>query len=745
MNAFAKTLTLFSALFFLIACGGGGSLERDSDGGPDTPPDNNNSQTSIALTLAAPSGEASSDLDANTPLTLTATVTDAQGEALAGELVTFTLSSDTLASFSNDAGTALTNGEGVASIGLEVGESSGSGKITATLDSGESNSIGFTSTGSEVAQNDAASLDFFASQSQLSSAGADKIELWAVVKNEQNVLLPGIKVSFSADANAAIQDVQSTTDADGVARVELSTGGNFENRIITSTASIPNQPDLTQTIEIAVVGTSININGSDSVIVGDNASLTVTVVDSDGKGISSQEVILSAHNSSDTDVTVDTLSAATVTTDNDGRATITFNASTSDTYTVQATALGTSEVFNVTVQQDQFNFVNPPDVEDVNDDIPLGTSQNLTLRWLKDGVAYQNGAVTLTTTRGTIIPNGGQTNASGELTVSVSSDNAGEATIVATGVDGDGEEVSTRLNIAFIATVADNIVVDATPDAIGPDGQTSTISAVVRDADGNRVRNKLVNFTLNDVSNGSLTDAQARTDRRGIATTVYVSNAITSTESVIVTATVDDDTSVTGSTTLTVGDRAFDITLGTGNIITVPDDSSYVKEFSVFVIDGDGNPVADTPISMSALPLKASEGTTYQKGFWSWNDMLSVWEKTVTASCANEDVNYNGILDLSPVNEDTNGDNMLTPGIMAAVTDTVTTDENGQAKVYLRYAKQFGGWATIRITAKGESGGTESSESMVYQLAVAAADLEQEGVSPAANPYGMAADCSTTE
>ncbi len=743
MNAFAKTLTLVSALFFLIACGGGGSLERGGDGGTDTPPESSD-KSSISLTLTDPNGDASSDLSANTPLTLQATVTDAQGEALAGELVTFTMSSDTLASFSNDAGTALTNSDGVASIGLEVGTGSGSGTVTATLDSGETSRIGFTSTGSEVAQNDAASLDFFASQSQLSSAGADTIELWAVVKNEQNVLLPGIKVSFSADANAAIQEVQSTTDENGVARVELSTGGNYENRIITSTASLPSQPELTQSVEIAVVGTAININGSESVIIGDNAALTISVVDSDGKGISNQSVTLSVENSAGTDVTVDTLSSATVTTDSDGRASVILNAGVSDTYTVQASALGASETFMVTVQQDQFYFVNPPDVDDVNDDIPLGTSQNLTLKWLKDGVAFENGAVTLTTTRGTITPNTGLTNASGEFTVAVSSDNAGEATIVATGNDG-GEEVSARLNIAFIATVADNIVVDATPDAIGPDGQTSTISAVVRDADGNRVRNKLVNFTLNDVSNGSLTDAQARTDKRGIASTVYVSNAITSNDSVVVTATVDDDTSVTGFTTLTVGDRAFDITLGTGNIITVPDDSSYVKEFSVFVIDGDGNPVEDTQISMSALPLKSSEGTTYRKGFWTWNDVQKVWEQNFTASCSNEDVNYNGILDLSPVNEDTNGDNELTPGIMAAVTDTVTTDENGQAKVYLRYAKQYGGWATIRLTAKSESGGSESSESMVYLLAVAADDLTDAAISPAPNPYGMSADCSTTD
>ncbi|NMH58710.1 Ig-like domain-containing protein [Alteromonas ponticola] len=743
MKAFAKSLAFFSMLLFLYACGGGGEITRDGDGGTPPPPDATG-ETNVTVTLVDANGETSSELNANNPLTVQATVTDTDGDAVAGELITFTLSSDTLASFTNDAGTALTNSDGVATIGLQVGAGSGSGTVTATLDSGESGRAGFTSSGTDVAQTSVASLDFFASQSQLSSAGAETIELWAVVKNEQNVLLPNIKVNFAANANASIQDVQSTTDESGIARVNLSTGGDSENRIITATASIASQPELTQNIEISVVGTSININGSESVIVGDDASLTISLVDSDGKGVRGEAVSIVATDSAGNDVTADTLTPATVTTDNDGRANVIFSSTNSDDFTVTASALGASESFLVTVQQDEFRFVNPPDVNDVKDDIPLNESEILTLVWKKEGVAYAGGDVSLTISRGTITPSG-TTNASGNLAVSVQSSNAGEATIVATGTDDNGEQVSTRLTIAFIAEVADNIIVDATPDAIGPDGQTSTISAVVRDATGNRVRNKLVNFTLDDVSNGSLTDAQARTDKRGIATTVYQSNAITSTESVVITATVDDNTSVTGSTTLTVGDRAFDITLGTGSLIQVPNDSSYLKEFSVFVVDSDGNPVADTQITLSALPLRASEGNTYSKGFWVYNDVAGRWEQQVNASCPNEDVNYNGILDLSPVNEDTNGDNMLTPGIVTSVTDTVTTDENGQAIVSLRYAKQFGGWATVRITARSESGGSEASESMNYGLSVASTDLADETSAPPNSPYGLSADCSTTD
>ena len=56
--------------------------------------------------------------------------------------------------------------------------------------------------------------------------------------------------------------------------------------------------------------------------------------------------------------------------------------------------------------------------------------------------------------------------------------------------------VSALTQIEFIATTPHTLIADASPDIIGPDGQTSTISAVVRDVDGNLVKNSVVNFNL---------------------------------------------------------------------------------------------------------------------------------------------------------------------------------------------------------------------------------------------------------
>jgi len=126
MSTLAKTLSLISALFMLTACGGGGSsVSRDNtdngsgDGGTTSP------TYSIALTLENESGASDNSLSSSNALVALATVTNSEGEPQADLLLTFSLSNDDLATFSNDTATALTNAEGVASIGMSVGSASG--------------------------------------------------------------------------------------------------------------------------------------------------------------------------------------------------------------------------------------------------------------------------------------------------------------------------------------------------------------------------------------------------------------------------------------------------------------------------------------------------------------------------------------------------------------------------------------------------------------------------------------------
>ena len=122
--------------------------------------------------------------------------------------------------------------------------------------------------------------------------------------------------------------------------------------------------------------------------------------------------------------------------------------------------------------------------------------------------------------------------------------------------------VSALTQIEFIATEPDTLIADASPDILGPDGQTSTISAVVRDINGNLVKNSVVNFSVSDVSTGFVSPSQATTDSKGIATTVFTSGSVSSEDDVVVTASVADDSAIFDDVFLTVGSRAFDIVIG---------------------------------------------------------------------------------------------------------------------------------------------------------------------------------------
>jgi hypothetical protein len=730
-----RTLFGFLTLLSLFSCGGGGSLTRDDivGGGNAGGGGTTTITRSISLVFTDADGQSSTSLSESTPLTLTATAIDSNGDPVVDTLITYTFQPEGLAVFGNDSGTASTDSSGVATLEILVGENSGAGEIVASLSSGETATTTFNSEGTTLIGEQPASLDLFGSSTQLASSGSDVIELTALVKDANNVLLEGIDVTFSANAAASLRLANggsiAVTGADGVARATLSTQNNQENRIIEVTA---NTAVFSQVLEVQVVGTQININGSSSAILNDPVPLTISLVDSDGNGIANQVVTLNASNGQ--------LSDTSPVTSAEGQITVNYTGDMSGADTVTATALNSINEFSIAVQEDDFSFVDGA-VNSEAQVVNLNTATELAIEWLKNGSPFVNGAVTLTSSRGVVAVATANTGSSGNVTFSIQSDNAGFATITATGVDADENEVSARTLVEFVATVADSIIVDGTPDSVAPSGQTSTITSVVRDPNGNLVKGKLINFVVDDVSGGTISPNQATTDRSGIASTVYTSNAVSSFEAVKVYATVSDTPSVSDFTSLTVGDRAFDISIGTGRLIEAPEQSSYSKEFSVFVTDPDSNPVPNALLTFSATPVRFLDGGVYRKGFWAFDTTNNIWFRTITATCPNEDIDGNGILDEG---EDFNNDGQLTPGNVVSIPSTSTTDVNGQTLVNLLYAKQFGAWVDVDIIAKGESAGSESSESQKYSLVVATEDLSNEASPPPNSPFGFGPNCNDT-
>jgi hypothetical protein len=732
-----RTLFGFLALLSLFSCGGGGSLSRDDTTNGGTTGGGTVTVTrSITLAFTDVNGQPSTSLSESNPLTLTATVTVSNGDPVTSTLITYRFQPEGLADYGNDAGTASTDANGVATIQIIVGANSGAGEIVATLSSGEEATTTFNSAGTILIGEQPASLDLFSSSIQLASSGSDEIELIALIKDANNVLLEGVDVTFSANAGASLQVTQATSAADGIARAILTTQNNAENRSIEVTAR---SGTFSEILNISVVGTGISVNGPPSVILGSNAEYTIFLSDSDGRGIANKMVQITSQNGNQFD-------SSELVTDEEGQVKVNYTANNSGIDMITASALNASGVLNISVQQDQFSFTNV-----TSEDIPLGDLSTLKLTWLKENAPLQNGAITLTTTRGTLTTGSVTTDAEGNASFQISSNNAGRAVVSAQGKDTNGNIVNARADVEFIAKNVNNIILSASPNSIGPSGQKSTVTAVLRDAAGNLVKGKTVNFNADDVSGGEISPASAVTDSNGLASTVYTSLNVTKENGITITAK-EPESGVDAVVNLTVANRAQFISIGTGNLIESPDETSYLKKFTVFVTDANSNPVSNVELTVTGTPVKYTDllepnaevgDPNYQvirpafyKGFWSAFPSIEdfeYWVAVRTIGCANEDVDSDGIED---PNENTNGDDGLTPVNIVSIDGNVVTDENGQAIIELRYAKTFAAWGEIKITASTPVSGSESQASQFFTLSASSDDLRLDTTPPNNNPFG---------
>ena len=742
----------------------------------------NGTSTLVSFTSAGGAGEAGiaynvvvditgGILSQSNPLTVTASVVDAFGSPVVGELVSFSLSDELVANFSVANASAITDSLGRASIGLEVGEIDGSALVTGAVANGLQSSSAFSSTG-PVDSNVAASLDFYVSSERLASSGADSIELIALVRNANSQAFEGAPITFSAplDDNVNIQVIDRVTRADGTARALLNTLNDATNRTVTVTATTE---EFSQDATVVVFGTELTVgSATSSIVIGDIVELTALLVDSDGNPVPNQRVIIASESGllslPGAELPEQGTNTITATTDIDGQVLIQYFADISGEDTIYAVvdtpeASAVSEQANLKfvmlVQQDDFKFTSVPASA-----ITLNTPVELIVTWERDGLPLVNSSVTFTSSRGVIDSPTVLTDAQGQAKLSIQSDNAGLASITAVGTDSNGVQVSARTSVDFYADKADRILLGATPDILGPDGQTAAVTAVVRDSNGNVVRNAVVNFVVNDTSGGFISSSQVSTDERGVANAVFTSGAVTSEQQVMITATVkDSDPLVEDFILLTVGNRAFDVSVGTGNIIASPDNSTYLKEFAVFVTDAVGQPIENVQLTASLTPVWFPDGASYSKGDWIWNSDSNLYVQynyEVDASgnpvfdefgnlvvipvqnCLNEDLNNNGELDLNTLpslDEDDDGNGFLTPGIVGSltVTDDGTTNEYGQAIVELRYPREFAGWYTADIVVFAQSTGTESSAKTTFRYSIAGADINDQANKPNGSPFGV--------
>ncbi|HTV78413.1 MAG TPA: Ig-like domain-containing protein [Steroidobacteraceae bacterium] len=725
MRKFWSILVLLATAATLSACGGSTDQFATAPAGSSAAA----SATVAKLSVASSTPTLPPD---GTTATITVTATDANNVAVSGAIVTFATSAGTLAVTS-----ATTNSTGQATATLTAPGVAAGTTITVTAGSG-------TASGKATitVANSQQTLTLATSVPQIPSNGSSAATITATLQGASNNAISGATVNFSSDSGI-ITGAPATTNTSGKATVQLGSGqGNYQNRTITVTATSGSS---TATIKVQVIGTSLSLTGPSSLVLGASGTFTVSLADSGGAGISGQQIALSSANGN----TIPAL----VTTSSTGQATFTFTGAVSGADTITATALGQTATAAITVSAQSFAFTAPA----ANAQIPIGTSTAVTVKWTNgSGAPVVGHTITFASTRGTLSPSPATatTAADGTATVNIQSSSGGPATLQAT----TDTNVTTTSIVDFIATTPNAFSLQASPNVVSLSGQ-STITATVRDANDNLVPNQTVDFSLTDVTGGSLSVASAMTNGQGQATTVYTAtNTASATNGVSITGSLPSFPAITApAATLTVGGQAVFLSLGTGNTIAIYSPTQFLMPFTVQAVDASGNPVANLAITFSVRSLG------YGKGHWvsgtPWTQTFStnaadpdVYTLSGISGCQTEDTNGNGVLDAG---EDYNGNGVLDPGSVAntatlqgtfggvTLNQSSTTGADGTAGVSILYPQDHAAWVAVQLTASATVQGTQSSTSTKFWLPMLAADVAGPSVTPPGqvSPYGVGTTC----
>lgn len=609
---------------------------------------------------------------------------------------------------------ALTAAIALSLTACSGGFGDGSSSSNSTTETETTTTENTTETGTSTEAAKAAFLEMSASSYQLMSAdNAKPVEISAVVKDKDNIILDDVEVKITVDGNASI----TKTLMGVVNTAQLSPGLNHpENRSLNVKAVTMDGSALEQMINIDVIGTEVLVDGPDSIGINKPNVYTIKLKDSNGSGLPGHTVDIST-----TKTDIAPVTGTSFVTNTGGELKFTLTAAQSGEETITASALGAISSKTVAISGDAFSLTSE------NLEIPVNTAETISLELLKDGSPRTGIAMNLSATRGAIQPNTVTTDNQGKASFTISSATSGITEITASASD-DGH--TTSIEREFVATTPKYLNIQTDKTLITPLG-SATIIATVRDVDDNPVKNKVVTFNLNDAVNGTLSSNKATTDSLGRATIVYTAgDASSAFDGVVITSTLDSYPSVSNDIVkLTVGGEALRLVLGSKNKVE-SEGVTYKSPYGVIVTDSSGNPVENKKVEFSLRTvnyIKSMYGCVEGGG---WTPLIGTEINNVPAlvpyrgkSCPSEDANGNGKLDQAgSVNEDVNGNGLLDPTNTATVVASGMTDANGLVQVEVIYPQSEALWSEVELTASVNVNGTESIEKARFVLGIAAED-----------------------
>ncbi|HDZ8013391.1 TPA: inverse autotransporter beta domain-containing protein, partial [Citrobacter amalonaticus] len=405
-----------------------------------------------------------------------ATVTDANGNPLSGQVVNF--SADNGATI---AASGTTSDDGTVTMTL-TSTVAGDSTVTASINgSSQSVSVTFTADTSTARIADGA-LERVTNDALANGSATNSVK--ATVTDANRNPLSGQVVNFSADNGATIV-ASGTTGADGTVTMMLTSTVAGD---ATVTASINNSSQSVSVTFTADTGTARIADGALERVTNDalaNGSATnsvkATVTDAQGNLLSGQIVNFSADNGA----TI----VASGTTGNDGTVTMTLTSTVAGSSTVTASINNSSRSVSVTFTADTgtARIADGALKRVTNDALANGSATNSVKVTVTDaqGNLLSGQTVNFSADNGATIVASGTTGDDGTVTMTLTSTVAGDSTVTAS-INNSSQSVSvTFVADTSTARIADGALAVEFTGALANGSATNKVKATVTDANRN--------------------------------------------------------------------------------------------------------------------------------------------------------------------------------------------------------------------------------------------------------------------
>ena len=542
--------------------------------------------TNAEITLAASKDPVIADN--NDLTTLTATVADTEGNAIANTEVTFTLPEDVKANFTlSDGGKAITDTEGKAKVTLK-GTKAGAHTVTASMAGGKSGQLVVNFTADTLT----AQVNLNVTEDNFIANNIGMTRLQATVTDGNGNPVEGIKVNFRG-TSVTLSSTSVETDDQGFAEILVT---STEVGLKTVSASLADKPTevISRLLNAKVDVNSATITSQEipegQVMVAQDIAVKAHVNDQFGNPVTHQPATFSAAPSSQM-----IISQNTVSTNTQGVAEVTMTPERNGSYTVKASlANGASLEKQLEAIDEKLTLTSSPLIG-VN--APKGATLTATLT-SANGTPVEGQVINFSVTPEGATLSGGKvrTNSSGQAPVVLTSNKVGTYTVTASFHNGVTIQTQTTVKVTGNSSTAHVASFIADPSTIAAtNSDLSTLKATVEDGSGNLIEGLTVYFALKSGS-ATLTSLTAVTDQNGIATT-SVKGAMTG--------------SVTVSAVTTAGGmQTVDITLVAGPA----DASQSILKNNQSSLKGDFTDSAELHLvlhDISGNPIKVSEGMEF--------------------------------------------------------------------------------------------------------------------------------------